>query len=180
VVDDGVSDVSGTDDRLLGQVLVSANSSLTQRGAAVFFGLTAGASLLIASAFAFQGFWPILPFAGVELFALGLALGLSMKRGRYREVISVYQHRIVVEKGAGSIEERVELPRAWTRVELLRPPWRGHPGRLLLCCHGKRREVGAVLTEAERERLRLRLTELITVQAAGAGTGTRPETNDLG
>jgi uncharacterized membrane protein len=175
VIGDGVRDVSGIDDTLLGQVLVSANNSLTRREAAIFFGLIAGATLLIAGGFALRGFWPILPFAGLELFALGLALGLSMRRSRYREVISVYQDRIVVEKGVDSVEERLELPRAWTRVELQRPARRGHPGRLVLCCHGRQQEVGAVLTETERARLRLRLTELITVHAAGNQNPGRDE-----
>lgn len=114
----------------------------------------------MAGLLALRGFWPVVPFAGLELFALGLALGLSMKRGRYRECVSVYDDRIVIERGAGKIEERLELPRHWTRVELVRARWRGHPSRLLLRCHDKSWEVGKVLTETERQSLRLRLIEL--------------------
>lgn len=137
----------------------------------------AASSLLLAGALAARGFWPILPFAGLELFALGVALGLSMKRGRYREFVSVYGDRIVIERGVGAVEERIELPRQWTRVELEPAPWRGHPARLLLC-HGKeRREIGAVLTASERESLRQRLRELIAgSEPAGAtarGVGTK-------
>ena len=164
-----VDDVSDTSDRLLGQILVSANASLTPRDAVVFFGVTAAASLLLAGLLAVRGFWPVLPFAGLELFALGLALGLSMRRGRYREFVSVYRDRIVIERGVGAVEERLEMPRHWTRVELVRAPRRGHPSRLLLSCHGKSREVGAVLTETERESLRLRLAELIVGREPGIG-----------
>ncbi|MFU8894995.1 MAG: DUF2244 domain-containing protein [Gammaproteobacteria bacterium] len=133
---------------------------MTKRGAVLFFGVTVAASLLLAGLLALRGFWPVVPFAGLELFALGLALGLSMKRSRYRECVSVYDDRIVIEKGTGAIEERLELPRHWTRVELVRAPWRSHPSRLLLRCHDKSWEVGKVLTETERESLRLRLVEL--------------------
>jgi uncharacterized membrane protein len=159
-------------------VLVSANSSLTPRGAVLFFGVTAAASLGLAGALAARGFWPILPFAGLELFALGLALGLSMKRGRYREVVSVYGDRIVIERGVGTVEQRLELPRHWTRVELVPAPWRGHPSRLMLSSHGRRWEVGAVLTEAERESLRLRLAELIAGRAPADGTAARSATKE--
>lgn len=108
---------------------------------------------------------------------LGVALGLSMKRGRYREFVSVYGDRIVIERGVGAVEERIELPRQWTRVELEPSPWRGHPARLLLC-HGKeRREVGAVLTVSERESLRQRLRELIAgsepADATARSAGTK-------
>lgn len=161
-------------------MLVSANCSLTRKGAALFFGVTAGVSLLIAGAFTIKGFWPVLPFAGLELFALGLALGLSMRRGQYREVISVFRDRIVIEKGVGRVEERFELPRQWARLEFERARWRGHPGRLLLRCHGKRWEIGAVLTDAERERLQLRLAELITGRTPAAASEQRPGTNEPG
>jgi uncharacterized membrane protein len=175
-----VVDVAEIRDKLLGQVLVSANCSLTRTDAAVFFGVTAVASLLIAGALAVHGFWPVLPFAGVELFALGVALGLSLRRGQHREVISVYRDRVVIEKGAGTVEETLELPRHWARIELERPRWRGHPSRLFLGCHGKRWEIGAVLTEAERERLSRRLVELISDGAVPGAREQRPEANDLG
>jgi len=145
----------------------------------LFFGVTAAASLLLAGLLAARGFWPVLPFAGLELFALGVALGLSIRRGRYCEVISVYRDRIVMEKGVGRIEERIELPRHWARVELARAPWRGHPSRLLLRCHGKSWEVGAVLTESERESLRLRLAELIAGGGPAFATNRPAATKDI-
>ena len=145
----------------------------------LFFGVTAAASLLLAGLLAARGFWPVLPFAGLELFALGVALGLNMRRGRYCEFISVYRDRIVMEKGVGGVEERLELPRHWTRVELARAPWRGHPSRLLLRCHGKSWEVGTVLTESERESLRQRLAELIAGGEPALATDRRVATKDI-
>jgi uncharacterized membrane protein len=140
----------------------------------LFFSVTAGISLLVAGALAAHGFWPVLPFAGLELFALGLALGLSLRRNRYRELVRVYSDRIVVEKGVGAVEHRLELPRHWARAELVRAPWRGHRSRLLLRCEGRSCEVGAVLTEAERESLRARLAELIAgAEAPAEGGGDR-------
>lgn len=159
-------------------MLVSANSSLSRTGALLFIGVTAFMSLLIAGALAVQGFWPVLPFAGLELFALGLALGLSMKRSQYREFVSVYGDRIVIEKGTRNVEERIELPRHWTRVELERSPRRNHPSRLLVRCHGKAWEVGAVLTEVERESLRQRLVELFAGREPARATGTAPDAKD--
>lgn len=135
-------------------------------------------SLVLAGALAARGFWPVLPFAGLELFALGLALGLSMRRGRYREFVSVYGDRIVIERGAGAVEERFELPRAWARVALERSPRRGHPSRLLLRCRGRQWEIGAVLTEAERESLRRRLAELVAGMEPADATAGRPVTKE--
>jgi len=178
VAQQGVGDVSDISDRPLGQILVSANSSLTRRGAALFLGVTAAASLVMAGVLTARGFWPVVPFAGLGLFALGVALGLNMKRGRYREFVSVFGDRVVVERGVGTVEERFELPRHWVRVELERAPWRGHPSRLLLRCHGRAWEVGAVLTEEERESLGPRLAQLVAGREPAPASGERPATND--
>jgi uncharacterized membrane protein len=140
----------------------------------LFFGITAGVSLVIAGALAARGFWPVLPFAGLEMFALGLALGLSVRRGRHREFVSVYADRIVIEKGGDRVEERLELPRHWTRVELVRAPWRGHPSRLMLSGHGRRCEIGAMLTEPERESLQRRLAQLLAGRTAADATAAGP------
>jgi uncharacterized membrane protein len=115
----------------------------------------------MAGLFAWQGMWPILPFAGLELFVLGIALGLSMRRGRYWEVISVHEDRVTIKRHGYEPGESVELARHWARVDL-RPSRRpGHPGRLLIQSHGRVCEVGVTLTEKERRELAGRLRELI-------------------
>lgn len=156
-----MGDAPAKDDTLLGEIHVSANCALTSRDALVFFAGVATGSLALAGLLAIRGFWPVLPFAGLEILALGLALRLSLKRGRYREVISVFRDRVVVEQGGGAPVTRVEFPRAWARVELEASPYRGHPGRLFVGSHGRRCEVGRTLTEEERRSMSDRLRALI-------------------
>lgn len=150
----------------LGRILVSANCSLTPGMAVVFFLGVATGSLSVAMYFVWHGFWPVLPFAGLELAALGGALWLSQRRGRYREVISVFEDRVCVEKGSGGPEEVFDMPRTWVRVVRERGRRRGHPGRLYLTSHGRRVEIGHPLTETERESLGRRVTELLALDAA--------------
>ncbi len=156
----------------LGRILVSANCSLTPRMALVFFLGVATGSLSVAMYFVWHGFWPVLPFAGLELAFLGGALWLSQRRGRYREVISVFADRVRVEKGSGGPEEVFDMPRTWVRVVREDGPRRGHPGRLYLASHGRRVEIGHPLTEDERESLGRRVTELLGGDAAGCGART--------
>jgi uncharacterized membrane protein len=127
----------------------------------VFFAVTIVASLTIALFWTFQGFWPVLPFAGLELFVLGLALGWSLRRGRFREIIIVSPEAVVIERGTTHAIERAELARAWTRVELIEAthPW--YPSRLFLSSHGRRHEIASVLVESERRGLARRLRELL-------------------
>ena len=53
----------------------------------MFFALAALPALGLALAFTLQGFWPILPFAGLELAALAIALRVSLGRRGQQQVI---------------------------------------------------------------------------------------------
>ncbi|NCF19707.1 MAG: DUF2244 domain-containing protein [Haliea sp.] len=56
-------------------------------------------SLGIAIAFAFAGAWPILPFAGLELLALGTALYYVNWKLQYRHVITLSEDSVRIDKG---------------------------------------------------------------------------------
>ena len=154
---------------LLARIQVSANCSLSPRDAILFFGGVAGGSLAVAVFFASFGMWPILPFAGLELFLLGLALGLSMRRGQEGEVITVESDRVIVESRQSGGTASREFARLWARVELRRAPRSGHPSRLVILSHGQGVEVGRALTESARRELYRRLEKMI------GRTGQMPE-----
>jgi uncharacterized membrane protein len=56
-------------------------------------------SLGIGTAFALLGAWPILPFAGLEIMALGTALYYVNWKLQYRHVITVSDDAVCIEKG---------------------------------------------------------------------------------
>lgn len=55
--------------------------------------------LAIAIMFAFLGAWLILPFAGLELLALGVALYRVSWKQQYRHVITVSDDSVCIDKG---------------------------------------------------------------------------------
>jgi uncharacterized membrane protein len=133
------------------------NSSLTPRAAAFFYLSIAAMSLGIAGGFAWLGFWPVLPFAGLELAGLGAAFWITQRRAGVREFVQVDEHRVTFRReGLGQKLER-EFHRPWVRVEMRRAPVAHWPSRLLLAAHGRSVEVGAFLTEDERIALKARL-----------------------
>lgn len=145
------------------QIVIGPNASLSTRQAWLFMGLATVMGLGIAGSLAAMGFWPVVPFTGLELAALGAALWVSVRRNAYREVLSFHTEQVVVEfglagKGAGS---RVELTRYWTRVLLEAGANRHAPTRLVLTSAGQRVEVGRCLTDEERGQLKLRIQELL-------------------
>jgi uncharacterized membrane protein len=145
------------------RLVIGPNASMSVRQAIGFMAWMCTVSLAIGGFFAWRGFWPILPFAGLELVALAAALAVSLRRNRYREVVSFDGDTIRVEvgeigRGAGL---SVTLMRNSTRVLLQGGPHRNSPSRLLLSCMGQTLRLGACLTDEERERLAQRMRELI-------------------
>jgi uncharacterized membrane protein len=133
-------------------------------------------SMAVALAFAALGFWPVLPFAGLELTALGAALYVSARRGAVREVVRVSGAVIVVERGVSRPETRQTFDRYWSVVELSAPrSW--CPSRLAIRSGGRSMELGAFLQENERRTLARSLREIIGPMASAGGetpAGTGP------
>ncbi|MGF1614228.1 MAG: DUF2244 domain-containing protein [Gammaproteobacteria bacterium] len=129
------------------------NRSLSWQSTKRFFLVMVLVSMAIALSFGAVGFWPVIPFAGLELIALGTALYVCARRCHRREVVSIRPGYVEVEKGQHRPEERWLLPRPWATVELLIPPYEQHPSKLVIRSHGRQIELGAFLNERERRAL---------------------------
>lgn len=142
------------------------NSSLTPRAAAWFYGSLVALTMCIGIGCAMVGFWPVLPFAGLEAAVLVWAVNWVRRRGDIREYIRVDDASVVVEKcvlcGRDARDCRAwKFQRPWTQLEL-RPGAAAHwRSRLLLRSQGRSVEVGAFLTDGERRGLKERLAEVL-------------------
>jgi uncharacterized membrane protein len=145
----------------LQRIEITPNCSLSTRGALLFFGSLCFVTFAIAGFVAARGFWPVLPFAGLEMAVLGWALSVSLRRRYHRETITVSDSDVRVESRDRSHSVEVVFPRHWARVKLRRPHSPLHPSCLTIESHGRRCEVGSFLTEQERRGLAQRLTRLI-------------------
>jgi uncharacterized membrane protein len=141
---------------------IRPNCALSARGAQTFFISAAVPPLTIAVFLSLHGFWPVLPFAGLELLVLAWALRASLERRHYCQSITVTEDAVSIRLShRGGAPQQVVFPRHWARVKLRRPAARLHPSRLLIESHGRQCELGSFLTEEERRGLALRLQRLI-------------------
>jgi uncharacterized membrane protein len=145
----------------LQRIEIAPNCSLSTHGALLFFGSVCFVSFGIAGLLALKGFWPVLPFAGLEMALLGWALKMSLRRRYHRETITISEADVRVERRDHVHSVEVVFPRHWARVKLRRPHSPLHPSCLTIESHGRRCEVGSFLTEQERRGLAQRLTRLI-------------------
>ena len=143
------------------RIVIRPNRSLTRRQLQLVFLVIAVICLSIASAFAVLGMWPVLPFAGAEVIAVGIGFYLSAAGGKETEVVSVNSDEVAVEKGHSQLTERWVLQRAWAQIRLLPPRIRWYPTRLVIRSHGREVELGGFLNEEERRQLAGELRDAI-------------------
>ncbi|MDX2458269.1 MAG: DUF2244 domain-containing protein [Gammaproteobacteria bacterium] len=130
--------------------VIRPNQSLSWLGAVKIYAAISLCCLGIGVFYALHGFWPVLPFAGLEVVVLGIAFYLCHARSQLREVISVNVDVVTVERGRHRAQEHWECPRAWARISLQRSPLAWYPSRLAIAFQGRQVEIGKFLTEQER------------------------------
>ncbi len=105
-----------------------------------------------AIAFAVQGYWLVLPFAGLEIGLLAWALESLRKRENNYEILTIDGDAVVLEWRLGKQSGRRELNRHWVHVQCDCAT----PGRNCHLCvksHGLETEVGHYLSDEARLKL---------------------------
>ncbi len=123
----------------------------------LFFALVAGVSVIIATVFALAGYWPVLPFAGLELTLLWFCLHHNAMQGRETEVIDIDERQVAIEQRGATSRRHWTFERAWARLRLESPAARLHPCRLVLGSHGRTVRLGRFLAEGELRELATQL-----------------------
>ena len=103
----------------------------------------------IAIGFAMLGAWLVLPFVGLEIFALGFAFYYVNSHESDYECISIDGNSLVVERGNSQHVSQHELNPYWVTVQ--RRELANGELQLYLLSHGKSIEVGRYLTRKQRE-----------------------------
>jgi uncharacterized membrane protein len=129
--------------------LLKRNCSLAPGHLAAIFAALAGLSLAIAVAFTLSGAWMVLPFACVEVLALGIAFVVHARHATDYERIVLRDGCLLVETCQAARLQREQYLPAGTRVE-----YSGSRRELIgLVAAGRRTEVGRYVPESERMQL---------------------------
>ena len=114
------------------------NCSVTPAQLGWLYASLCAVSLGIGTVFWFQGALLILPFAGVELAAVGVAFLVYARHAGDGETITLQGRQLVVELDNAGHLERAEFNRDWVRVE----PLAGSRSLIELSGQGRRVNVG--------------------------------------
>lgn len=113
----------------------------------------------IAVGFALLGAWLVLPFVGLEIFALGFAFYYVNSHADDYESISIEGDSLVVERCTKQQLSQFVLSSYWSK--LVRHELPNGELRLGLLSHGKEFEIGRYLTKKQRELLARQLYKRI-------------------
>jgi uncharacterized membrane protein len=114
------------------------NCSLAPRQLLGFYSVLCALSLAVASFFWWYGAPLVMPFAWVELVAVGAAMLAYARHAADNESIALRDGLLTVEHASGNRVERVEFQPQWVRVE----PEAGDGSLVELSGQGRRIAVG--------------------------------------
>lgn len=121
------------------------NNSLSSTGRTLVFAYFFIVCFGIAGAFASQGAWLILPFAGLEMLGLFLAFHYMDRHAADFERIAIIGDRVRVEWFEAGRARSRELNRCWAQV-VAEPDG----ARLALRSHGREIEIGRHMNQEQR------------------------------
>jgi uncharacterized membrane protein len=129
---------------------VKRNCSMSPRAVLTLLALTAFMSFGIGIAFAWHGFWMVLPFAGIEMAALAAAFVVNGAHAGDYERFSLAGGGMTVEIRDGRRTERHEFNPCWVRLVVRRSR---RDVSVALAERGAELPVGRHLNDAGRELL---------------------------
>jgi uncharacterized membrane protein len=131
------------------QWVLKRNCSVTPAQLMALFMSLSVVSLGIATFFWFQGATLVMPFAWLELMAVGTALIIYARHARDGEKISIDGGQLVVELEIAGRLQRAEFNREWVRVE----PQDGDGSLIEVSAQGRSIQVGRHVRPEQRPAL---------------------------
>jgi uncharacterized membrane protein len=143
------------------RLVLLPNRSIRWRELVIFYLLMCLVALLVGLFFAVQGLWLVLPFPGLEMLALGIVLYLVSRDGSRRQIITVNNSKVRIEKGVYHCDQSWEFNSAWVRLNYQYAGPTGSLRKLELGVHGNYIEVGEFLSNIEKDALAFQLKDCI-------------------
>jgi uncharacterized membrane protein len=137
------------------------NCSISPAGLLCVFAALAAVSAAIGVGFAIAGAWPVLPFVGLEIVALGVAFVAYGRHAADYERIELARGRLTVEVGVAERVARYELDSRRANVVVEKDE--GYGARVLLRGAEEELEIGRHLDAESRVELAARLSRRLRI-----------------
>lgn len=152
------SDVSTSSEKFV----IRPNRSTTGKGIALLLLGVGTITIGVAVRFWLIGAWMVMPFAILEMLALGYAFVAVERKTRFCETIELDEETVSVVQKNWNATNEWKFPTYWVKVILDFDSSGWYASRLYLRSHGKLLEIGACLNEEVRQELTQHLRNRIT------------------
>jgi uncharacterized membrane protein len=143
------------------RLVLLPNRSIGWHDLVLFYLFMCLVALAVGLFFAVQGIWLVLPFSGLELFALGIALYVVSRKAHRRQVITFDSSRVRIEKGTYHCDLSWEFNASRVRFHYQLTGDIISERKLELECRGNYVEVGEFLNNFEKDALAFQLKDCI-------------------
>ncbi len=147
-------------DGYTGYILIEPNRPISWQDNLRFIKVFALVSLIVAISFMYKGFILVLPFSGLEVLCLSLALYLVYKHYSTCQVIYFTDDSVIIESGKDEANERIEYQRFWSSFYVDNEGAYSIP-RLTIRSKGKTTEIGRFLSYKDKLKL-IKLVKQLT------------------
>ncbi|MES9990453.1 MAG: DUF2244 domain-containing protein [Candidatus Thiodiazotropha sp.] len=141
-------------------LVVRPNRNLTWNQSKWLFLLLAVCISLVGLYFLSLGAWLVIPFTGLEILIVGIAIYCQSCCAHRDEIIHIDTTHVKVSDSRNQRQEKC-FRKAWIKVIQNHDPKGWYPSRLLIGAHGQYIEIGKNLLEEEREMLANKLKNAI-------------------
>lgn len=135
------------------RIQARGNFSLDAGGLVSLLTALAAVTLFLAGLLAWQGYWPILLIAIVQVVLVTWILVRTWKRAWLLEVIEIGTDQIRVTQQRHKRKRQIELETAWAMVEVVSPTVIWYGPRVMLRSRSVVTELGGFLTSEEKHQL---------------------------
>lgn len=135
------------------RIMARGNFSLDAVGLVGWLLALAVVTLGLAGLLAWQGFWPVLPIAAVQVALVAWILIKAWQRAWVLECIEIGPDRIEVVQQRYKRKRCHEFDAAWAVIEVERPEVAWYGPRIILRSRDKAIELGRFLTLEEKRQL---------------------------
>ena len=98
------------------RIVLSPNCSISWGELLSFYLLTCVVAFAVGMFFTLQGLWLVLPFSGLGMLALGFGLYFTSRKVYRREIITLDQDLVRIEKGVQRVKQSWEFKTPWIRI----------------------------------------------------------------
>ncbi|MEW8507942.1 MAG: DUF2244 domain-containing protein [Candidatus Thiodiazotropha sp.] len=141
-------------------LVVRPNRNLTWNQSKWLFLLLAFCISLVGLYFLSLGAWLVIPFTGLEILIVGIAIYCQSCCAHRQELIHIDATHVRVCDSRNTVGEKC-FHKAWLKIIQNHDPKGWYPSRLLIGSHGEYVEIGKNLLEEEREMLANKLKNAI-------------------